>query len=1293
MKRLMFLVLTLCLFSVAALAQTSNTGSLVGTVSGPDGVIPGATVVVTDNATKRERTVLTNGEGGFTVSQLEFGTYTVKVTAPGFKTFTATDLKIDAGRPYTVNMPLEVGAITENVTVVAGADVVNSTNAELATTISPREVKDLPINGRNPLSLLNLLPGVNATSNSINGQRSSSVNYTRDGLNVQDNFIRNGFVQDQPTVDDTAEFSVVTQNAGAELGTGSTQVQLSTPRGGSDFSGALYAFNRNSYFGANRFFNNTNNIAKPFLNRNQFGGSFSGPVVLPRFGEGGNSGYRNKGHFFMNYEGFRLSQQVSASATTLLTAARGGNFTYTVTCTALSTDLTAPAASRCPVGVIPGQQLTVNTLTGAGLNLAGANLASFNASGGVLTVDPLIQSRILDKIPGAGNSDTTGVNYLQLLRFNRSDPEKRISMAGRFDVDFTDKYSANFIYKRNNILDARTDLAAGFSTGVFSNQGGPTNLYIAAFNMALTPAFNNEVRGGYQRSEPFFFESNIPQDFGLGGLIVTNPEGTFREQGRNTDYYNLQDNASWSHGNHTFHFGGQWQAYRIEALNQAGTIPTYNISTTGNTQTPRLAAALFPGGIGTTDRTRADNLRYFLGGIVGTATVTANVQSKTSGFVGGAPAIRLLNFDNWSGYVTDQWRVKPSLTVNLGLRYELYTPLNDPRGLYLEPKVTDTANPVNDLLNPNGVYQFVGGNAGHPGDFFKADKNNFGPNVSIAWTPDFGGFIGKFLPGGGKTVLRGGFRVNYNNDEYVRSSDNALLNNVGLGSITVNAINPATGTASLRSRFTPSGIFGAVPGFVIPGIATYPRAYALNNGSNVAFFGTVSLLDPNLQVQKTYEYNVGIQREFGKNAFEIRYVGGMSNELVRSIDYNQIDIRNNGFLNDFLKAQNNCRLQGATLTTTGDNLQKCTDASYNPAIAGSVPLPVFNTLVGGGFLTDPAVLPLIQQGLPPDLALVYIQNAITGSVKFLANPSTGVANFTTNGGHYRYNSLQAELRRRFSSGFSYAVNYTFQKILADVVDDGQTRVNPYLDNANQKLDYGRPDYDRAHTVNGNMIYELPFGNGKRWLNHSGWVDKVFGGFQVSSIVNYSSGVPIGVLDPRGTLNRTGRSGRQSANSNLSADEIKKLFGVFRTPNGVFLVNPSVLTATAVNSTTLVTTVFDLTQPFPATLNPSTISIRATAPIGQAPFANQVFFYAQPGSTGNLARNFLDGPIYLNWDAGLSKRFRVTERGTLQLRWEVFNVLNRANFSVGDQNINSTTFGKITATNAPRVMQFGARFDF
>ena len=209
MRRFLFTTLTLCLFVATALAQ-SNSGNLVGTVSGPDGVLPGATVTVTDNQTKKERTVVSNSDGGFKVSQLEFGVYTVKITATGFKTFTATEVKIDAGRDYPLTTVLEIGSLNETVTVTAGTEVINSTNASLSNTISQKDVKELPINGRNPLALLNTLPGVNPTSTSINGQRSTVTNYTRDGLNVQDNFIRlGGFVQDRPTVDDTGEFTAV----------------------------------------------------------------------------------------------------------------------------------------------------------------------------------------------------------------------------------------------------------------------------------------------------------------------------------------------------------------------------------------------------------------------------------------------------------------------------------------------------------------------------------------------------------------------------------------------------------------------------------------------------------------------------------------------------------------------------------------------------------------------------------------------------------------------------------------------------------------------------------------------------------------------------------------------------------------------------------------------------------------------------------------------------------------------------------------------------------------------------
>jgi len=196
---------------------------------------------------------------------------------------------------------------------------------------------------------------------------------------------------------------------------------------------------------------------------------------------------------------------------------------------------------------------------------------------------------------------------------------------------------------------------------------------------------------------------------------------------------------------------------------------------------------------------------------------------------------------------------------------------------------------------------------------------------------------------------------------------------------------------------------------------------------------------------------------------------------------------------------------------------------------GSRPTPYITSLEGGGFLNNNVILGPIRAGTPGALAETYVINLIgitpgSGYSQLLtANPNGGVLNLTTNGGRYNYNSLQVELRRRFTGGLSLTGNYTFQKILTDVTgtqsEANQTRVEPYLDNNNPSRDYSRPAYDRTHTFNFNGLYELPFGNGKRWLNQGGWVDRVFGGFQFSSILNISSGVPTSITDARGTLNR------------------------------------------------------------------------------------------------------------------------------------------------------------------------------
>src|ERR1044072_2421572 len=242
--RVAMLPFLLCLSVLAIPTLTygqAATGRLSGTVSSPDGLIANATVVVTDNQTKQSRTVTTNAQGAFSFPQLAVGSYTVSFSAPGFKTFTATEVKIDVGKEYVLTPTLEVGAIQENVNVFGGADIVNSTNAELSNTVTEAQLLGLPINGRDPSTLIQLQPGV-SQGGEVNGIRTSAQNITRDGLNVQDNFIREGnFNPDRPRIDDVSEFTIVTQNANPSLGSGGTsQVQYVTARGGAEFYGALY---------------------------------------------------------------------------------------------------------------------------------------------------------------------------------------------------------------------------------------------------------------------------------------------------------------------------------------------------------------------------------------------------------------------------------------------------------------------------------------------------------------------------------------------------------------------------------------------------------------------------------------------------------------------------------------------------------------------------------------------------------------------------------------------------------------------------------------------------------------------------------------------------------------------------------------------------------------------------------------------------------------------------------------------------------------------------------------------
>ena len=1272
MTRVLGLVFIFVLSSVSAFAQLS-TSTLAGTVSGPDGVLPGATVTAKDNKTGKEVVVTTTGDGGFRFPNLEIGAYTVTVTAPGFKTFAAENVQLEVGRDYNLTPTLQIGEVSETVTVTAGTDVINSTDAKVTGNVTQVQLTQLPLLTRNPLNFVTLQAGVQsnpAQVSTINGVRTSATNITIEGVNVQDNYIRanaTDFSPARPIVDEVEEFAVTSQ-ANVEDGFGSGQIQFPIRRGGNRFSGSAWEYNRNSGLAANTFFNNAAGIEIPFRNRNEFGFRVQGPMPFFRFGDGDGGTFRSgkdKMFFFFLYQKTIDIQPFARVATTLTQNARNGLFTYT-------------AAANDPAnGVVAGQQVTVNLLS-----------PIFGT--GITAIDPTVQARILSRLPLGNTTEGTNVDTRNTLgyRFDQSNDAEQTNWTGRIDYTINDRNTIRGIYRY--VFQDLLSTAADTTFNVTPNVSQPSNnpFLSLGWTSNFTSNFSNELVGGFSFSNPTFLRT----DGTLNDLIVTpvnfitNPENTFTDQGRTVKTYNLQDNATYVTGNHSIRFGGQFQMNRIRPFDNFGasglyvTVPTYNLGTSSNTpaistaqftNTTPSGTTFFPGGVPVGQRAAANQLLALLGGIVTSAGQAFNVTSQTSGFVSGARNERYYLNEQYAAYVSDQWRITPELTLTLGLRYDYYTPVRTDLGLFYEPAIGDGQTIQEALLNPGGKLQFVGGNAGVDNTFHKGDKNNFGPNVSVAWAPQFSGGIGGFLLGEGKTVFRGGYRLGYINDELFKAVINAGVGSPGLNADAF-AVNPLNGTNSLNARLS------NLPPIPLPVFVSEPT-YAQNNLASGNFFATVYGINPDIKSPKVHEFTFGVQREIGWNSvFEARYVGTRGRDLLRAFDLNQVDIRSNGFAADFLRARSNLLLcQAATGCTTGGN--------FNAAITGSQPLTVFPNLGLGGLLTNSTITNSLIAGNAADLAVIYFTNGLAGTVPFLANPNAGPVDLLDNGAESNYNSLQLELRRRFVNGLLVQANYTFSKVLTDsqgtvsnIPNNAQNRFDPYLDILNPSLEYSRAITDQTHVFNANFVYELPFGRGRAFFDKGGITNLLLGGFQLSGTVQIGSGAPISFNDPRGTLNRVGRSPRQTARTNLTKDQLKDLVGIYRTPNGIFFLPPEVLGRNPDGS-------------FNTAIGGQG---RGANGFGTPAFPGQVFFNNPPGETSSLERQIVNGPSYQIVNLSLAKRFIFSERYSFQAEISAFNVFNKTNFIIAQsQDINSQDFGRIIGTFAPRVIQVAGRFNF
>ncbi len=1186
------------LFTVAIPATGQVITSRVdGTVRDQTGaIIPGVSVTLTNVETNAARETVTNESGLYVIPQVSQGSYRVEAKLSGFKTAVVEGVRIELATPATVDIVVEVGVVTQTVVVTAAAAqaVVNEINAEINTNLNREQVKELPLNGRNVIQLALTQAGVTSPggtrSASINGTRGTFNNFTLDGINNQDTFIRTdalfGIIPVQESF--IEEVNITTANSDVDAGLGTSQTQFVTRSGGNAFHGEVFYYHRNDALNATNYFNNAAGIEKERIFIHQFGFNLGGPILKDRL------------FFFVNYEEERSPGTASVVRRVLTDSARAGNFSY--------------------VRQDNGQVATLNL---------------FELSG--FTPDPAITS-LIGLTPAPNDSSVGDGRNTAGFRFNspnQSDSDWFV-FRGDYEINQDHSFTGSFHQFR---LDAPNsvfnDIDAVFPGLPGAGQGSSRRLGSFSLTSLVSSTVTNEGRIGFQTSKPrFFTNETFPDGYRLAfGGGFSNPIRNFLDQGRDTRNVDVIDHVSWVKGNHTIKVGGGVRLTKVNQFNDAGIVPTYSLGFGPGNPDP-LVPGLFPGGISSGELGTASGLLGTLGGFVDEADQLFNVISPFSGFVDGATQRRILtqNFVNF--YLGDTWRVTPDLSLTLGVRWEVHSVPNETQGLALLP-----VGGVEAVLDPEAVIDLAGKANGRP--FFDGDTNNWSPNIGLAWRVS------------DKTVLRGGYSINYVVDNNLTTVLNALRGNDGL--------TQSISLAGLSGTLSGEGLVPIpVPEFSIPRTA--------RDGILADSTAAIFTIDPRLRTPYVQQWNIGLQhRVMQDTAVELRYVGNHGVKLGRAVDLNQVLLPPE-FVEDFRRAQRNLAANGHP--AAGEPLQIFPQLGFAGFLqSGGVQNWIRNGEIGqyiGGFLAPNRVFFFNGEGGERFGATLPISY-------FLLNPNAFVADFVGNNAFSKYNALQFEIRRRLRSGLTGQFNYTWGKVLTNF-SGSQSNFRGLFDNAQPELEIMRPDFDITHTFNGNWVWEIPFGQGRRWMNSGGVLDTIAGGWDLSGFLRVRSGETINIISGRGTINRGGSRGLTNT-VHLVGMDIKTL----QSKTGAFLDSDGRVT------------LFDSSLIDPSGAGNSNV-------------------FKNPGllEAGTLAMSPVSGPWYANLDVGLRKSFAlpITEESRLQLRVDAFNVFNHTNFGVSStpgavgglgvaniQNPNSTQFGLISGAFSPRTLQVGLKVVF
>ncbi len=1249
----MKLLWSILFVALPAFSQSTN-ATVSGTVLDPAGArVPNVQVMAENVNTGVVLSTMTNEAGVYVFPSVQPGQYRLTVESAGFRKYVLNGVTVEVAGRMTINIPLELATGNEVVEVTAAPDSPQFiSTVSVGGVINGRKLLELPLPDRDALGLVFTQAGL--VGDNFAGARIGALNVTRDGISVMDQRISSGVSSVVfPSVDVIEEVRVITSPVDAEFGRGSGQVQLSTRSGTNEFHGSVYDFHRNTALNANNWFNNLRGDPRDALILNQFGGRLGGPIL------------RQRTFFHFAYEGQRLRTASAVTASTYTQTARQGIFRFYPGAQNGNADAAVPTVD------VVGNPVRPASATGElqSINLFGRdpNRQGFDPTGTVrklLTVMPLPNDfRSGDGLNSAGYT----------WRRRETDDSNQYNL--KIDhLLHNGRHRLAFSFTREDF-----DSINGFMPQTFpSSPGGsvtaPVSFYSISMTSTLSPTMLNEFHAGAQRARLRF---NAPWELpggralmpvinGYGYLpvfvLASDPIPTDSDpQGRISPLYQYGDTFHWIKGTHAVKFGGELRFASSNGFNSFDVVPRVAFGFGDGPPVVGVSSTAIPG-LGANEGT-AQSLLVDLSGSVDSVLQAFNASSGANPvFRAGEGKQRTWRQREFSMFFQDDFKLKPSVTLNLGLRYEYYgVPWDDQgrtaglvggsTGLF---GISGTS--WADLYQPGRAkgsltqVQLIGKHSPNPNTrLYNDDWNNFAPAVGLSWSLPY---FGK-----DKTVLRAGYSVGYERNA-LRLTDIVAGDQPGLRAESFFTSDNYLDLTRIRLPLLPD----------VEPLETVP----FTDRSQ-----TVRAFDNDLRTPYVQNWNFTIQRQLpGSFTLDVRYVGSKGTKLVRTVNINEVNIFENGILEAFqiTQAGGNALLLDRLFNGFNLGLGRIDGRT----VTGSASVRAYSQTRGllannnvGGFADFVNTVNAAGErggllrlaGLP--------ENWIA------ANPQFGGANFVGNFANSTYHSLQLNANKSFASGWTLLSNYTWSRTLGEEEGDSQLNqemLNSYRNGRNRHLDKRLLDFHRTHVLRNSGLWELPFGPNHRFLaRSSGALSHLVEGWHIGGIFNVFSGAPIGLSAQVSSFNQ------HLDNTPTLVGPLPKNTGhVKRTDNGVVYFD----------------SLKQVTDPAIVNLTPlQLLNQRSSLKAITDSSGGVIAVNPAPGTLGSLSQTYLEGPGSFRLDANLIKRVPFREGKEFLLRADAINLLNSPQFGNPNTEINSTSFGRITDAVGSRIVVLSMRVNF